>query len=178
MSRDDLKFAAFCTVVKSEFDIRKYDLVYDLCCGNSLLGFCFSNEMLGIDNADNSSRDSNLLQLPTYSFYKKNLWEDINLEGNSLLLGVHACGSLTDRIIQLAIDSNNDFAVLTCCHSDKHLFNPKNKPNPWLALELGRDYYLDLCRLAYVNENFAYCGMDFINKDITPKNRIIWGKIR
>jgi hypothetical protein len=42
--------------------------------------------------------------------------EQVALEPNDLVVSVHACGALTDRVLSLAIAARARVAVLPCCH--------------------------------------------------------------
>ena len=42
--------------------------------------------------------------------------EDADVPRDSLLVSVHACGVLTDQVLDLALKTRNKVAVLPCCH--------------------------------------------------------------
>ena len=47
--------------------------------------------------------------------------ENLVAHESTLLMGIHACGRLSDTIIDKAIDSNAPLALVPCCHSKKIL---------------------------------------------------------
>lgn len=175
MNREIDKVNAFIGVVDKRFDLGQYGRIYDMCCGNGFLGVHFNKPVYGVDNARNRRRQEIVAQSPGYEFEQRDIWDHMVLEPGSLVLAIHACGNLTDRVIELALNSSNDFAVMTCCHGDRQYFSPKDRPDHWLALQLGRDHYADLLRAAYVSEQGYDSGIEFIDEAITPKNRIVWG---
>ena len=175
MHREVEKVNAFIGVVSGKFDLRQYERIYDMCCGNGFLGVHFNKPVYGVDNARNRKRSEIVGQSSSYEFEERDIWEPMVLEPRSLVLAIHACGNLSDRVIELALESSNDFAVMTCCHGDRQYFSPRERPDHWLALDLGRDHYADLLRVAYVREQGYDSGIEFIDERITPKNRIIWG---
>jgi len=65
---------------------------------------------------------------------------------------------------------------MSCCHGDRIYFSPKIIPNPQVIEKHGRDVYMDQIRLNYVLEQGYTAGIAEIPKEITPKNRIIWGR--
>lgn len=174
----NLSFAHF---VENEFTLEKYNPIYDLCCGKGILGRYLSEKgynVVGIDHHHGSKLDKLMLPIPPkYFFYRENLWNLKELVPHSLVLSLHACGSLTDKVIELSINSESDFAVISCCHSDRIYFSPKEPVHAEMAETKGRDYYQDLIRVQFIKEQGYLAGMTTIGIN-SPKNRIIWGKKR
>jgi hypothetical protein len=46
---------------------------------------------------------------------------------STLLCGIHACGTLSDRIISLAIQANAPLVVIPCCHTKRALTRTEQK---------------------------------------------------
>ncbi|MBT6773872.1 methyltransferase [Candidatus Woesearchaeota archaeon] len=175
------KNVAFISFVEEQFDLSNYNHVYDLCCGKGIVGTYFSlkrNNVTAVDNSGNNKRNQLIKRLDEkfYDFINTSIYDHGHLQNDSLVLSLHACGNLTDKVIELALQSQSDFAVMSCCHGDKQYFSPREIPDVNLVDKLGRDHYADLLRLNYVSEIGYTAGIFEISEDITPKNRIIWGK--
>jgi len=174
------KNLSFISFVEENFD-RDYEMTYDLCCGKGVVGTYFSlkrNHVTAIDNNGNNKRSQLIKRLDErfYCFLDQDIYSSTDLQSGSLVLSLHACGNLTDRVIELALRSNSDFAVMSCCHGDRQYFTPANMPDESLVDKLGRDHYMDLVRRNYVAEKGYNTGIFEVPEELTPKNRIIWGK--
>ena len=178
-TRETNKNLFFVTFVKDQFKLERYDQVYDLCCGLGLSGIYFyklGKKVIALDNQENTRRTILLNAVgEDYRFSNQDIWKLDNLYSNSLILSIHACGNLTDRVIELSMASKNDFAVMSCCHGDKIYFTPQELPSNKIVEERGRDYYQDMLRLQFIRERDYIEGIYEIPAEITPKNRIIWG---
>jgi len=170
------KNAHFLGVVNFLFNLSQYHIIYDLACGKGELAYILYLEGYSVRAIDIARRNSPFLE--DINFHQYDLRKELRFGQNSLVLSVHACGTLTDRIIQLALESQNDFAVMSCCHSDQIYFCPQNMPSSKLLNIMGRDEYLDQIRLSYILEQKYQAGIAKIEPGITPKNRIIWGKAK
>jgi hypothetical protein len=103
--------------------------VVDLCAGHGLLG----QIMLLLDN---SSPDALVVdrQLPPSAAtlaralaadwprvsarvtFRECPLEDVDLVDGDVVVSIHSCGALTDRVIDLAVAARARLAVLPCCH--------------------------------------------------------------
>lgn len=92
---------------------------------------------------------------------------DIEINKNDLLVSVHGCGSLTDQIIDLAIESNTAVALLPCCHNLKK--SDTGKLEGWLEPTLA----IDVTRVSRLQSAGYNVITQEIPCDITPKNRLI-----
>ncbi len=177
--REMRKFLSFATFVEDQFNLNRYAQIYDLCCGVGAAGIYFSKlgkDVIALDNQDNTRRTRLLNEMgESYQFIKQSIFDLPRLLPNSLVLSIHACGSLTDRVIELSIASKNDFAVMSCCHGDRVYFTPQELPSNKIVEERGRDYHQDMLRLQFIREQDYLAGIYEIPAEITPKNRIIWG---
>lgn len=91
----------------------------------------------------------------------------------SAVLGVHACGKLTDECIDVALDLAGDLAVLPCCRSKALNTAPEG-----LRQALGEDVAYDVER-TYRMERAGYrVRWREIPEAITPMNRVLIGTRR
>jgi len=92
---------------------------------------------------------------------------EIAIDKNDLLVSVHGCGSLTDRIIDLAIEANTSVALLPCCHDLKRseTGDLEGWLEPTLAIDVTRVSRLQTAGYNVITQEIPY--------DITPKNRLI-----
>ena len=114
---------------------RKYrgGRVVDLACGHGLLAHILlllddtSPEALAVDNqlpknADRLSREL-MAAWPRLRGRVRYLRADmgsIHLLPSDLVASVHACGALTDVVLDLAVAAGARVAVLPCCHDLEH----------------------------------------------------------
>ncbi len=88
---------------------------------------------------------------------------------NDLVVAVHACGTLTDRVLDKAIEAGARLAVLPCCHDLKTA--DTGALEGWLDGPLAADV-MRARRLAAS----GYTVMTrTIPADITPRNRLLLG---
>lgn len=86
-----------------------------------------------------------------------------------LVVSAHACGSLTDQVLEMAGQAKSRVAVLPCCHNLKASSTGglENWMDPCLAVDTVRA--LNLQRKGY------WIKTAHIPCDITPKNRLLLG---
>ena len=111
------KKSSFISFINSFFDIGKYDVIYDLCCGKGMVADYFLRQGYSAIPIDKKANNRAIVNVQEQDIFKLRM-----LQPSSLVLAMHACGTLTDRVIELSIESENDFAVVSCCHSDKIYF--------------------------------------------------------
>jgi hypothetical protein len=108
----------------------KYKEVHELCCGRSFLGkeisLKFNKDLIGYD-INQTLLDYNINMMKSYNisskFINKDLLnDDIEIENNSLITGLHCCGELHRNIIRSLVRKNfkGDFIIIPCCY-DKHI---------------------------------------------------------
>jgi hypothetical protein len=93
----------------------------------------------------------------------------VAVERGDLIVSCHACGGLTDRVLDLAVRARVRVAVLPCCHDVSDA--PERLAgwmDPALALDVERVH-----RLARAEYNV---WTQVIPADITPKNRLLLGR--
>jgi SAM-dependent methyltransferase len=93
--------------------------------------------------------------------------ERLALQPSDLVVSVHACGSLTDLVLERAVAARARGAVLPCCHTldDADLGGLEG----WLDGPLA----LDVTRAARLRAQGYRVFTQQIPADITPKNRLL-----
>ncbi len=86
---------------------------------------------------------------------------------DDLLLSVHGCGSLTDRIIEIAIAARAAVALLPCCHDLDS--SPTGSLEGWLEPTLA----VDVTRAQRLQAAGYRVVTRKIPGEITPKNRLL-----
>ncbi len=95
--------------------------------------------------------------------------EDAEISPGSLVVSVHACGVLTDQVLDLATASHSRVAVLPCCH-DLRLCDTGSLAN-WMDGPLA----VDATRVARLRQAGYRVQTALIPAEITPKNRLMLG---
>ena len=174
------KFIAFYEVVRGFFD---NGFIVDCCCGNSFLGFYWllqnqDDYVISFDlkSTERSKKVRRYFKAnhpgtnKRYSFRQQDITDSkFEFPENSLVLAVHACGSLTDIIIKHCVSQNLPLAVMPCCYNSKRIWW-KNDDVEFKG-DLG--HYIDALRLDYLRTRYKNTALESIDKSITPKNRII-----
>jgi len=88
---------------------------------------------------------------------------------DALVASVHACGALTDRVLDLAIEHRTRVAVLPCCH-DLETCDTGSLTN-WMDGPLA----VDATRVARLRAVGYRVQTARIPAEITPKNRLLLG---
>jgi hypothetical protein len=97
--------------------------------------------------------------------------DTVALGPDDLIVSCHACGELTDRVLELAVRARAPVAVLPCCHEARHAPATLDAwMEPALALDVERVHRLE--RAAYD------VWTQVIPPDITPKNRLVLARAR
>lgn len=163
---------------------RKYrgGRVVDLACGHGLLAHIMlilddsSETAVAVDNKIplNAEKLSNAListwpRLKNRIFYKQMPIQEFNLHPDDIVVSAHACGTLTDLIIDKAIEQRARVAVLPCCHNLKE--SPTDGLEGWMENTLA----VDTVRAIRLKSNGYRIMTQKIPDDITPKNRLLMG---
>ncbi len=156
--------------------------VVDLACGHGLLAHIMlvlddsSAEALAVDLdfTQNAFRLSEIIverwpRLRNRIHYLTSRVEEIELGPDDLVVSVHACGGLTDAIIESAVKARARLAVLPCCHDIRA--SDLGGLEGWLDAPLA----VDVTRAAFLRENGYSVMTRTIPPDITPKNRLLMG---
>jgi len=94
---------------------------------------------------------------------------DFEIRPNDLVVSVHACGTLTDTVLKLAVAARARVAVLPCCH-DLALSDTGGLEG-WINGHLA----VDVIRAAWLGRQGYTVITRTIPEDITPKNRLLMG---
>ncbi|MDX2473125.1 MAG: methyltransferase domain-containing protein [Candidatus Krumholzibacteria bacterium] len=92
---------------------------------------------------------------------------DAMVPAAGLLVSVHACGALTDEVLDLAIAHRTRVAVLPCCHDLRQC--DTGALAPWMDGPLA----IDATRVARLRQAGFRVQTALIPADITPKNRLL-----
>jgi len=101
-----------------------------------------------------------------FSFLEGDLGEVV-LRNDDLVVSVHACGGLTDQVLERAMAAGARVAVLPCCHDLKYA--DTGGFQGWLDGPLA----VDVTRAALLRSHGYRVYTQLIPVDITPKNRLL-----
>jgi hypothetical protein len=93
----------------------------------------------------------------------------------ALAISTHACGSLTDQVLQFAVQQVDacGIAVMPCCYTGT------DKGAPYgIKRALGVSWAADIRRSFYLMEHGYHSDFSNIPSEITPMNRIVVGEKR
>jgi len=96
--------------------------------------------------------------------------EDIALTAEDLVVSAHACGQLTDLVLDRALSAGARVAVLPCCH-DLALADAGGLEG-WMDGPLA----VDVTRAARLRAAGYRVVTQTVPADITPKNRLLLGE--
>ena len=95
--------------------------------------------------------------------------EDCEIAATDVVVSIHACGTLTDRVLERAVAAGARVAVLPCCHDLGRC--DAGALTGWLdatlAIDVGRATRLEACGYRVWTQT--------IPSTITPKNRLLIG---
>jgi hypothetical protein len=91
--------------------------------------------------------------------------EDVEVTASDVVVSAHACGALTDRILDKAIAAGAAVCVLPCCQQ----VDPHHPLAGWLDPALG----IDVDRAARLRAAGYDVRTQHIPVEITPKNRLM-----
>jgi len=95
--------------------------------------------------------------------------EDVELLSTDVVVSSHACGGLTDRILDRAAAAHARVAVLPCCHDLAS--GDGGGLSGWIDGPLA----IDIVRATRLTEQGYRIWTQTISADITPKNRLLLG---
>ncbi|MBW2326953.1 MAG: methyltransferase, partial [Deltaproteobacteria bacterium] len=102
--------------------------------------------------------------------YKEAPVQEIIIFPDDIVVSAHACGSLTDLIIDKAIEQHARVAVLPCCHDLKE--SSTHGLEGWMDKTLA----VDTARAVRLRSKGYRIVTQKIPSDITPKNRLLMGE--
>ena len=156
--------------------------VVDMACGHGLLALIMmildreSDQALAVDRRIPQSAGplfESLVQ--TWPFldgrvtYLTGDLEEVVLEPGDMVVSAHACGSLTDLILNRATSARARVAVLPCCHDLKTC--DEGNLSGWMAPDLA----VDAVRALRLKSRGYGIHTAAIPGQITPKNRLLMG---
>jgi len=159
--------------------------VTDLCCGHGLTGILFAlfersvERVLLIDQKQPPSHAKALEAAISVGpwvadkvRYQTARIKDVGqyLEPQTSIIGIHACGTLTDRCIDSALASGGHVALMPCCYPDRGCEAPAA-----LQLSLGTRLAFDIDRTYRLQNASYHIRWDAIPAEITPMNRVLIG---
>ncbi|MBW2605202.1 MAG: methyltransferase [Deltaproteobacteria bacterium] len=157
--------------------------ILDLACGHGLLAHIMlilddsSKTAIAVDNEIplNAGKLSNKLitswpRLKNRVIYKQVPVQEITILPDDIVVSAHACGSLTDLIIDKAIEQHARLAVLPCCHDLKE--SSTDGLEGWMDKTLA----VDTVRAVRLRSKGYRIVTQKIPNDITPKNRLLMGE--
>jgi len=101
----------------------------------------------------------------------------IALHRDDLVVSSHACGALTDVVLDRAVAAGARVAVLPCCHHfDAGGGNPSVLPD--LSGWLDRAMAIDVMRAVRLEQQGYRVWTQTIPAEVTPKNRLLLGQSR
>lgn len=157
--------------------------VLDLACGHGLL----AHIMLILDDSSktavavdkniplNATKLSNALidswpRLKNRIVYKQVLVQEITVFPEDMVVSAHACGALTDLIMDKAMEQQARVAVLPCCHDVKR--SSTANLEGWMDKPLA----IDTARAMRLRSRGYKIVTQKIPGNITPKNRLLMGE--
>lgn len=101
--------------------------------------------------------------------YEERSLDDVPLGMGDVVLSIHACGALTDRVLALATAARARVAVLPCCHDAGTC--DAGSLDGWLDVSLA----IDVTRARWLVAQGYEVTTQRVPAAITPKNRLLIG---
>jgi hypothetical protein len=95
--------------------------------------------------------------------------EDVVLTAADVVVSCHACGALTDVVLDRAVAAGAAVAVLPCCHH--HARGDSGDLAGWMAADLA----IDATRAARLRAAGYRIWTKTIPAEVTPRNRLLMG---
>jgi methyltransferase family protein len=95
--------------------------------------------------------------------------DDVRIFHSDIVVSAHACGALTDRVLQRAADARARVAVLPCCHDLETC--DAGSLTGWVDGPVA----IDVRRALRLEQQGYRVWTQTIPADITPKNRLLIG---
>ena len=96
----------------------------------------------------------------------------VALQPADIVVSSHACGALTDRVLELAVSAQARVAVLPCCHDLPT--GGTGGLSGWLDGSLA----MDVARAVRLEQQGYRVWTQLISAEVTPKNRLLLGSPR
>jgi hypothetical protein len=104
--------------------------------------------------------------------FVEGMLENVELRSTDVVVSSHACGDLTDRVLDRAASARARVAVLPCCHD---LATCDSGP---LAGWVDRPLAIDILRAVRLEQRGYRVWTQTIPATITPKNRLLLAEMR
>ncbi len=98
--------------------------------------------------------------------------DDFQIEPGDVVVSCHACGALSDRVLDRAAESRVRVAVMPCCHDADTCDD--GRLSGWLDASLA----IDVARATRLAGRGYDIWTQTIRGSITPKNRVLLGAPR
>lgn len=96
----------------------------------------------------------------------------VDLQPGDAVVSSHACGALTDMVLNRAVAARARVAVLPCCHD--LAVNDTGALSGWLDGPLA----IDVMRVVQLEQQGYKVWTQTIPAEVTPKNRLLLGQFR
>ena len=154
--------------------------IVDLACGHGLLAMILlllddsSTEAIAVDRHIPESSATLIRSLAAVwprltgrLRFVESALEEMPLQRDDLIVSVHACGGLTDLVIERAVAAGARLAVLPCCH------NLGGADLGGLQGWMDGPLAMDAARVARLRAHGYQVFTQLIPEEITPKNRLL-----
>lgn len=98
--------------------------------------------------------------------------DDVDILDTDIVVSSHACGALTDRVLERAVAARARVAVLPCCHNLDS--TDDGELSGWVDGALA----IDIVRALHLKQQGYRIWTQTIPAGITPKNRLLMGAPR
>ncbi|MCF7872504.1 SAM-dependent methyltransferase [Candidatus Woesearchaeota archaeon] len=188
-SEEIKKFKAVKTIF--EYSINKYNInanqIIDCCSGNGFFGLDllsnnFKYEVLAIDIERTKKarkiydyfKKNNPVKVQKYRFKKIDiLKEKFPKINNGLIVGIHTCGILTDKIIEVSVKQNTPFIILPCCYNkNRHYFENSGQ------FYENAEESIHMNRINYLIKNNVHIEENIIKTIKAPMNKALIGILK
>lgn len=110
--------------------LGSFDTLMDVCSGNNFFGYYIAKIFPGIVVLSLDERITNMQKKIGKHFYCENhsfipfdvKTQTLPLNKGYLVTAIHACGDLSDIVIEQCVSSRVPFAVMPCCYSNRTYF--------------------------------------------------------
>lgn len=96
----------------------------------------------------------------------------VSLRATDVVVSSHACGALTDDVIDRAAAAHARVAVLPCCHDVRRAASAIKELSGWMDGALAMDVH----RAIRLQQQGYRIWLQTIPNEITPKNRLLVAK--
>ena len=171
----------FYALVSPFFQRFPHYTLIDCCAGDGKAGVEFDKDtnldrIIFVDVKEPNKFRRNVSDLQTPFEQSLDGISGVSVDGFLVFIAIHACGILTDEILEKAVSLSSALAVMPCCYNQNmKRYDLKNLPDKRkLVYESEKDYY-DAFRLQYLSENGYSAFLRTISCKITSMNNVLIG---